>query len=66
MQVLEELELMNASVLTQHGVILLRELAEIDPQARRDLKSVSLLLKSLTEEAKARVAERQSALTEDL
>ncbi len=54
MQSLERVERLGASLLVRHNVDILAELAEHDPQALRDLKSVSFLLKSLTEEARDR------------
>ena len=54
MESLERLEQFGACVLIRHHANVLAGYAELDPQALRDLRSVSLLLKSLTEEAKAR------------
>jgi hypothetical protein len=54
MQSLERLEHLGACVTIRHNVDVLAGLAESDPQALRDLTSISLLLKSLTDEAKAR------------
>jgi len=55
MQSLEKLEHLGASVSIRHNVDVLAGLAENDAQALRDLKSISLLLKSVIDEAKARV-----------
>ena len=54
MQSLEGVERFGARLLVRHNVDILAELAENDPQALRDLRSISLLLKSLTEEARER------------
>jgi hypothetical protein len=54
MQSLERLEQFSARLLIRHNADILAGLAENDPEARRELKSISLLLKSVTEEAKAR------------
>lgn len=56
MESLERLELLGTSVSIHHNADVLAGLAENDTQARRDLKSISLLFKSLTAEAKARAA----------
>lgn len=54
MQALQGLERFSARLLVRHNVDALAAFAEHDPQALRDLKSISLLLKSVTEEARER------------
>jgi hypothetical protein len=54
MQSLERVESFGARLLVRHNVDILAELAEHDPQALRDLRNISLLLKSVTEEARER------------
>ena len=54
METLVKLEQLGARVSIRHNLDVLGGFAENDPQAARDLKSISLLLKSLTEEARSR------------
>ena len=54
MQSLEELEELGANISIRHYAGVLAGFAKDDAQARRDLKSVSLLLKSLIDEARER------------
>lgn len=59
MRTLEKLEHLGATVSIRHNADVLAKLAENDAQALRDLKSISLLLKSLTDEAKTRALTSQ-------
>jgi hypothetical protein len=64
MQSLERLEQLNARVSICYHVDVLAGLAENDAQALRDLKSISLLLKSVTDEAKERALVSESVRTQ--
>jgi hypothetical protein len=62
MESLERLEELAARVSICHNADVLGGFAENDVQARRDLTSISLLLKSLTDDAKARALAAESLI----